>query len=732
MKRLSNRGAALIAAVLLILTLASVKVQSAHAAGCTNEAIRSAQGTAALALPDCRAYELVTPGGQPFIAIGGGLNGPLASTTGNGLFYDTRYPAQAAVKSGEPYVATRGSSGWSVESVAPQSTSGSSILFNCEQGFNLNPDFSKSILSDGWNSELEGSPGQCQESEEVLVPGAPRGYGNIYLREGGPGTPYRLVNLTPPGEAPGNALVRAYTTDFNHILFEDDARLTADAPMPPEKGPLEDVLYEWSAGIVHLVSVLPDGEAVPGKPADQEDGANFFSLASINNALSEDGEEVFFYADGNLYLRKHALQPPTASGVCSPTERTNACTVQVDQKHGGVGASGDGKILVASADGSRVIFSDWNQLTADSKASPPTNNRAGQPDLYELNVQTGFLRDLTHTEAFERPNVLGVSGFSENGSVLYFSAAGVLNGTGPNAEGKSPQPGGPNLYLLDGDELRFVASGATGESSAGGGGGFLATAISPDGRYFAFTSTASLTGFDNTLQNCTGANCKASEIFRYDAQAERLECISCGTSQPTSNTTLLGPNRFSDKSSATPVAFSRQVLNDGQVFFTTANALVPQDSNGALDVYEFEEGQPHLISSGTAAGESVFFDADPSGSNVFFATPQDILSSDTNHGLSVYDARVEGGFSEPPPVPACEGEGCRGAPATAVASPATPASAGFIGREEGPKHPRQASCKRGHVKRQGKCVKKKPQKTNHKQKNHKRTKHASSKRRNAK
>src|ERR1700743_835372 len=94
MNRLLNGGAVLIGAVLLALTLASLRVQSAEAAGCTNEAIRSAQGQAALALPHCRAYELVTPGAQPFIAIGGGLNGPLASTTGNALFYDTRYPAQ--------------------------------------------------------------------------------------------------------------------------------------------------------------------------------------------------------------------------------------------------------------------------------------------------------------------------------------------------------------------------------------------------------------------------------------------------------------------------------------------------------------------------------------------------------------------------------------------------------------------------------------------------------------
>ena len=46
---------------------------------------------------------------------------------------------------------------------------------------------------------------------------------------------------------------------------------------------------------------------------------------------------------------------------------------------------------------------------------------------------------------------------------------------------------------------------------------------------------------------------------------------------------------------------SQHLLTDaGQVFFQTAEALVPADTNGMLDVYEYEGGHVSLISSGTA------------------------------------------------------------------------------------------------------------------------------------
>ena len=44
--------------------------------------------------------------------------------------------------------------------------------------------------------------------------------------------------------------------------------------------------------------------------------------------------------------------------------------------------------------------------SSTGQASPPTNNRNGEPDLYELNVKTGFLKDLTQKNVYRQTDYL--------------------------------------------------------------------------------------------------------------------------------------------------------------------------------------------------------------------------------------------------------------------------------------------------------------------------------------
>jgi len=689
----------------------------AQAASCPNEAVRAEQGPAALDLPECRAYELVTPGSTPFInSTNEEPSGPRASITGDNLAYFTRYPAASAERSGFRYLAARGPAGWSVDNVTPQDSPKSSPLLSCEQALDYSADLSKSILSDGWNPAEEGQLGYCSESEEVLVPGAPRGYGNLYLREG-PGGPYGLLNLTPEGAVPANAVLEDYTPDLSHVLFSEAAKLTPEAPPPPE-----DNLYLWSEGALHLVPFLPNGEPVSGTLADGGSlpsgaGGGQFGLAPVTHAMSPDGEDVFFYADGNLYLRRNAAQPPTASGACSALEPTKACTVQIDR---GPTGEGGGVFWYASEGGSRVFFSDEKPLTNKSQAV------AGKPDLFEYEVTgiaSGVLRDRTKTGTFEHPNARGFSGGGANGEYVYFVALGILAGSGANSEGAVAQPVEPNLYLLHNGAVSFIATldgkrdtliwqeeGSTVNS------GKMVTAVSPSGRYLTFATASPLTGFDNVPSDpvdCLENSC--TELFRFDAQSQQLICVSCDSAeaQPIGETKLPGPTTFSSKLIGHPAYFARAVFDDGSVFFTTPNALSSADINGAQDVYRYRDGELKLISSGGAAGASVFLDASADGSNVFFTTPEGLVGSDTDNANSIYDARVDGGFAEPPPPPPpCEAESCRG-PASSPGGATTPGSLGFSGAQEGPNYPRQARCKKGFVKRHGRCVK-----THHKKRKH--------------
>ena len=45
---------------------------------------------------------------------------------------------------------------------------------------------------------------------------------------------------------------------------------------------------------------------------------------------------------------------------------------------------------------------------------------------------------------------------------------------------------------------------------------------------------------------------------------------------------------------------SRYISDGGRIFFETREALVPSDTNGQTDVYEYEQGHLYLISSGTS------------------------------------------------------------------------------------------------------------------------------------
>lgn len=582
-------------------------------------------------LPDSRAYEMVTPvqsDSEAWIRSGS-FAGIQASTSGNQLTYPVHGPFSGATTSGTNYLATRGMSAWTSQVLDPQQAPAPNLL--CTVAFEYSLDLSRAAVM------VPESPGACNGETSPLVAGEPQGVNNLFLRDNTTGS-YQLVSLNPVLGAPAPAEFQGASADFSHVVFAESAQLTSDAPIATNPLSYQN-LYEWSGGTVSLVTLVPaSGTSCTGSACTPVAGslADFSSPVNAFNAVSSDGSNIYFLYRGNLYLRQNGTS-----------------TVQVDAPASGApGPGGGSQFAGASADGSLVFFTDDASagLTSDTVPGSGAN-------LYRYDVNTGTLTDLTpglHV------SVDAVVGAASDGSYVYFVAEGDL------AAGASS--GQENLFVFHAGSTKFIATLSLSDSNDWTGSG--TSRVTPDGTHLAFDSVNSLTGFDNTDAN-TGQ--PDNEVFLYDAQAAALVCASCNPSgaRPIGSSTIT-PREGS---------FSRQRnLSDSgsRLFFDSSDALVPQDTNGKQDVYAYEGGQVRLISTGTSNDDSFFFDASPSGNDVFFATRQALVSQDLRDGYVVYDARVGGGFPASAPPPSCQGDGCKPPPSTLPLPPVT-ASVTFFG-----------------------------------------------------
>jgi DNA-binding beta-propeller fold protein YncE len=396
------------------------------------------------------------------------------------------------------------------------------------------------------------------------------------------------------------------TPDMSHLLLESPVALTGEFKEGFQNSGAFESVYEWSAGAVRLASILPDGQPAAEAGLTSRVGAQ---SDDMRNALSSDGTRVVFESKFNgerkhLYLRDMALGQ----------------TVQLDVVEEGVANPGteDPTFVDASVDGGRVFFLDTQRLTADASS--------GGTDLYmcEVVVVAGrlscVLKDLTVAlNAGESADVEGTDlGTDVTGTYIYFVASGVL------APGASA--GSPNLYVQDTSTgettLVAVLSDRDAPDWRAGTSGVpddfeeLTSRVSLDGRFVAFMSEESLTGYDNLDAN---SGLPDEEVFLYDRVADTLRCVSCnpsgarprGVLDPGSSSVaqlpllvdrpgvwserwLAGslpgwPLADTDEAGTVHALYMPRNLDDsGRLFFDSADGLVPGDANGKEDVYEYE------------------------------------------------------------------------------------------------------------------------------------------------
>lgn len=513
------------------------------------------------------------------------------------------------------------------------------------------------------------------------------------------------------------------SNDLSHVVIAS-ANIASLVGEGEEEKQKKQRLYEWTAGGLQVVSVLPNGEEASGAllgygTATGEPTGDI----DASGAVSSDGSRVFWSYKGHLFMR----------------DVTNQTTVQLDLPGPGIGGEKEqARFEFASSDGSKVFFTDGEPGKADLYVCEMVEDSPGAPACN--------LSDLT-TNGSGGAGVLGVVvPASDEDSYAYFFANGVLTEE-PNAEQEVATPGDCggnipgtcNLYVRHYNEASkeweapmFIAS-VSSEDRPDWSGNLdkTPTRVSPNGEYVAFMSERSLTHYDNI--DVSGGQ-PDEEVYLYkaptaDAPSGRLVCVSCnptgerpsGVFDPTTAENpkglLIDTQRIWNSAGRwlagvvpgwTGMALrsaryqSRYLSDSGRMFFESSDSLVPQATNGLMDVFEYEpegvgdcassssnfsettQGCLGLISSGSSGEESAFLDASENGEDAFLLTSARLVSGDQDTAFDVYDAHLCSDAVPCPPEivssPPCEtADSCRDAPLLQSPVFEAPASATFSG-----------------------------------------------------
>lgn len=724
---------------LLLLTLScgalaftAVPTLAAGVQACPDEQIRQERDSTAL--PDCRAYEMVTPPQKNGAEVGAAFLAPTFQIASNGqqvianslqCFAGSESCVPERQSMGEPFKFTRTSAGWVTHPLAPPGS------FEADSWWNISADVGTALYS---------------------IPSPPEGQDAFYARQ--PDGTFAAVG--PFAEAHREATYRELptqedvvaTADLSHVVYEPQRSLWSFDHTGEGIVFGTPALYEY----VGAGNALPLMVGVNGGPESHELisrcgtvlGDPTGGIQRHYGSLSADGRTVYFTAMqgpeivgcppvDELYARidggisdAHAMLISGPTPATCTSEECKGNTSKEKESERARNANFEG----ASTDGSKVFFTDTQQLTdgASEDENPGSTavggcreEESGGCNLYESECPNGdhcaqpserrlidVSEGLGGAPVPGGPRVQGLVAMSADGSHVYFVAKGALTGEEENANHEKAINEEDNLYMYGDGHLAFVATLSALDEAEWEVGTQLALSanVTPDGQFLVFTSHRALTPDDTRNEGPV-------QVFEYDAQTKSLIRISIGENgfnhdgnegagdagivhagRPieTASVPVRSDPTMSDDGAFvffhSPVALTAGALNDVQ---TSESSELTEEERLAQNIYEYHAGHVYLISDGkdtTPQGDSLVVPvelagSDASGANVFFATFDPLTQEDTDGERNYYDAHI---CSEeepcPPPKPAppapCEGEACHGVP-PGQSTGQTPGSESFIG-----------------------------------------------------
>jgi hypothetical protein len=511
---------------------------------CPNAALRTGLSAA---LPECRAYEQVSPvdkGG----AIIAELYGFQARPDGGGVVYTTRSPSpdvESTVRFTR-YASMRSPQGWSTRPIDPPTTT-EIFGYNTYLGqvtLAVSEDLSKSFVV----------------STHALAAGGVEETANLYVRNLQTGTYAFVANSSETsafesfigysggGEFDGGA------SDFSWIVF------TSRMPLLPEAS--YNQVYRWSeAGGLELVSRLPGGAATESPARMSQEG---FPRLPVVRFASDDGKEIAFgFEAGGAYLWNEGT----------------ITAISVSQVEGGPPGAQPAYVTGMSRDGRYVTFLAYSGPPLTVDASPGVA-------LYRFDVLDEQLEYLGKTVTNETSPLRGVPAVSQDGNHVYFqdnqwlsvwsqgtvrpiaeAQVAVLTGEGASPDGRYFAYEHANeVYLYDAEEDELTCASCPTDGSKSLGASLPEGEVNPGHTYPQVVTDQGQVFFNTGTPLAPGDVNGKQDVYMF--KDGRLRLISPGT------------GNFK-------AYFAGVSAGGDNAFFFTDQSLVAQDRDGgAIDVYD--------------------------------------------------------------------------------------------------------------------------------------------------
>lgn len=547
---------------------------------CGNATLRA--GRSAL-LPDCRAYELVTPGdtdGRVPLGsriAGGTFTMRMTSPTGNRVPFLVEGGALPGIGgtgtlAGDPYLSTRGEAGWSTVYTGVSPTEATKAV---PGGFS--PDM-------GYSFYLAGGEGAAVLSPNTGYVRYPDGHSEL-LGQGS------LGKIDP------NAKARWISEGGGHIVFDTQA---GEGPVQLEPAAAPDgtgAIYDRTLdGITHVVSLRPGDE-----PFGAGENAQF-------KGASWDGVGVAFEVGSTLFLR-YANEETFAigtgvkfAGLAEGGSRAfylqggNLKAFDLEDGVIDFTATGDVTPVTVAADGTAAFFLSPTAVGGLGPNPEGDSPQAGKQNLYrsmeghivfvgtvtEGDVETGgeglglWVQDLLDPGAVPARS-------TPDGSAFLFKSRAALTGYDPD--------GHAEIYRYSADSLQCLSCNPTGEPASA----------------------------DATLQSVVREG-GAPHLSPY-SWLENLRAD--------------GRRAFFETSEAL-VATDSDEMQD-----------VYEWEDEGVGSCRRPEGCVYLVSSPQSSRGEYLWAVSGSGDDAFFLSSEQLVGADADPTPSIYDARVGGGFPEP-------------------------------------------------------------------------------------